>query len=177
YSPLIRSESHGAAHLQHRLAVGRYLDFYHAFVQLTSPQFLAKFLSRTLEKFVLAGLLHVVVAITSRLHRESRAADERIRSRFLRGRHEDIENAILGEFDGAGTHGVRLLVPQEIDGDVDEVADHAVHDATHIPDLREFCGFDLDERCTGQFRQSPSDLGLADTGGADHDDVVRHDLI
>src|SRR5690606_41283630 len=36
---------------------------------------------------------------------------------------------------------------------------------------------DLDERRAGESREPPCDLGLPHPSGADHDDVVRHDLL
>src|SRR5690606_20749208 len=69
------------------------------------------------------------------------------------------------------------LVAHHVDGHVHEVADHRLDVAADVADLRELRGFNLHERRTGQAREPTRDLGLADTGRADQDDVVRYDLV
>src|SRR5690606_21776255 len=49
--------------------------------------------------------------------------------------------------------------------------------AADIADLGELRRFDLDERGVGEFCETPRDLGLADAGGPDHQDVLREDLL
>src|SRR5690606_13325403 len=43
-----------------------------------------------------------------------------------------------------------------------------------VADFGELGGLDLDERRICEFGQAPGDFGLSDTGGADHEDVLRH---
>src|SRR2546422_6665798 len=57
-----------------------------------------------------------------------------------------------------------------------EVADHRLHVAPHVADLGVLGGLDLQERGLGELRESPGDLGLPDSGRADHNDVLRRDL-
>jgi hypothetical protein len=61
-------------------------------------------------------------------------------------------------------------------GDLGQVADDGVDVAADVADLGELGRLDLDEGRVGQPRQAARDLGLADAGGADHQDVLRRDL-
>jgi hypothetical protein len=63
-----------------------------------------------------------------------------------------------------------------LDGHFDQVAHDGVHVLADIADLGELGGLDLDEGRIGQPRQAARDLGLADAGGADHQDVLGRDL-
>ena len=63
------------------------------------------------------------------------------------------------------------------DRNFDEVADDLFDVAADIADLGEFGGFDLDERRAGQFRQPSRDLGLADPGRPDHQDIFRQHFL
>ena len=58
-----------------------------------------------------------------------------------------------------------------------EIAHHRLHVAADVSDLGILRRLDLDEGRADQGRQTPSDLGLADAGGADHQDVLRRDLL
>ena len=69
------------------------------------------------------------------------------------------------------------LLADHVDGDLDEVADHRLDVAPDVADLGELRRLDLDERRLRQLRQPPRDLGLADAGRADHQDVLRRDLL
>ena len=57
-----------------------------------------------------------------------------------------------------------------------QVADHALDVAAVVTDLGVLGRFDFDERCPGEVGQSTGDLGFADAGRADHDDVLGRDL-
>ena len=61
--------------------------------------------------------------------------------------------------------------------DLGEVADHRLDVAPDVADLGELRRLDLDERRLREPRQPPRDLGLADAGRADHEDVLRRDLL
>ena len=63
-----------------------------------------------------------------------------------------------------------------LDGHVDQVADDRVDVLADVADLGELGRLDLDERRVGEPRQAARDLGLADAGRADHQDVLRRDL-
>ena len=61
--------------------------------------------------------------------------------------------------------------------DFDQVADDRVDVAADVADLGELGRLDLDERRIGEPREPARDLGLADAGRADHQDVLRRDLL
>ena len=62
------------------------------------------------------------------------------------------------------------------DRHLDEIADDLFDVAADIADLGELGRFDLDERRVGEPGEAARDLGLADAGRADHQDVLRHHL-
>ena len=63
------------------------------------------------------------------------------------------------------------------DGDLDEIADDLLDVAADIADLGELGRLDLEERRLGQPREAARDLGLADAGRADHQDVLGQHLL
>jgi hypothetical protein len=69
------------------------------------------------------------------------------------------------------------LLADHVDGDVDQVTHHRLDIAADVTDLGELRCFDLDERRTGQAGEAACNLGFADAGRTDQDDVVRHDLL
>ena len=71
-------------------------------------------------------------------------------------------------------HALRL---DQVDGDAHQVADDRFHVAADVADLGELGGLDLEEGRPGELGQAAGDLGLADAGGADHQDVLGHDLV
>ena len=77
---------------------------------------------------------------------------------------------------GLGGHAFAFAGSDEGDSGLDEVADHAFDVAADVADLGELGGFDLDEGSADEAGQAAGDLGLADAGGADHEDVLGHDL-
>ena len=82
----------------------------------------------------------------------------------------------LGGF-GLGAHPGAALVADHGHGLLDQVAHDLVDVAADIADLGELGRLDLQEGRLGQPRQAPGDLGLADPGRADHQDVLRRDLV
>jgi hypothetical protein len=76
---------------------------------------------------------------------------------------------------GARTLLHRLLAVM-LDRRLGEVADDGVDVAADVADLGELGRLDLDEGRVGQPRQAPRDLGLADAGRPDHQDVLGRDL-
>ncbi len=69
-----------------------------------------------------------------------------------------------------------LVLARHLDGDVHQIADDAVDFAPDVSHLGEFRRLDLDKRRPCQFRQASGDLGLADTGRTDHQDILRRDF-
>ena len=105
----------------------------------------------------------------------------RVRSALSLGsglrRHQQVEQAVLGVRFGAVGHFVQALLAHHVDGDVHQVADHRLDVAADVADFGELAGLHLQERRVGQLRQPARDFGLADAGGADHEDVLRHHLL
>ncbi len=74
-------------------------------------------------------------------------------------------------------HGLAAPLLLEPDRFLGEVAGDLLDVAADVADLGELGRLDLDERRVRQLRQTPADLGLAATGRADHQDVLRRDLV
>src|SRR5262249_12634571 len=70
-----------------------------------------------------------------------------------------------------------LLLTDHADGGLRQVADHAFDVAADVADLGVLGRLDLEERGADELRQPAGDLGLADAGGADHDDVLGDDVL
>src|SRR5690606_15117390 len=92
------------------------------------------------------------------------------------GREEEVEEAFLDALLGDLLDLGLPLLADHVDRDVHEVADHGLDVAADVADLGELRCFDLDERRAGEPGEAAGDLGLPDAGGADHDNVVGHDL-
>ena len=115
------------------------------------------------------------VLFSSRLD-HGRAAGAEV-SAAARRWQQHIENTLLGGILGAISHSVHLALAGLLQGHVRQIANDRFDIAPDIADLGELGGLDLDERGLGELGQPPGDLGLADAGGADHQDVLRRDLV
>ena len=58
-----------------------------------------------------------------------------------------------------------------------QITDHLVHITAHIARFGELGGLHLQEWRIGEPRQAPRNLGLADAGGPDHQDILRRDFL
>ena len=67
-------------------------------------------------------------------------------------------------------------VPQNGDARLHKVANNLLDIAADIADLGELCGLHLDEGSLGQPGKTARNLGLADTGRPDHQNVLRRHL-
>ncbi len=94
-----------------------------------------------------------------------------------RRREEEVEQSLLGLLAGADAHLLALLFAHHVDRELGEVADDRLDVAADVADLGELRRFDLDERRLRELGQPARDLGLPDAGRADHDDVLRRDLV
>ena len=92
------------------------------------------------------------------------------------GADQGVEHALLGVLLGPRLHLLALGLAHQADADLDQVADDGFDVAADVADLGELGRLDLQERRTGQPRQTARDLGLADAGRADHQDVLRQHL-
>src|ERR1700733_6373069 len=93
------------------------------------------------------------------------------------GADQGIEHAIFGGELRAGLHVLALAFPGLRDRNLDEIANDLLDVAADIADLGEFRGLDLDERRAGEFGEPSRDLGLADAGRPDHQDIFRQHFL
>ena len=90
---------------------------------------------------------------------------------------QGVEHALLGGQLGLGLDLLALFSRVMVDGDLDQVADDLLDIAADVADLGELGGLDLDEGRLGEPGEAARDLGLADAGRADHQDVLGQDLL
>ncbi len=92
-------------------------------------------------------------------------------------RQQGVEDALFGGIFGAVLHLLHFLLAQHLQRSVGQVANDGLDIATDITDFGELGRFHLDEGRVGQLGQAAGDFGLADTGRADHQDVLRGDFL
>ena len=87
---------------------------------------------------------------------------------------EDLLESTLaaGGIGGPMAHFGDFLLAGHFHGDLDKIAYDRINFASNIAHFSELGGFDLDEGGLGQPRQSARNLGLADPGRTDHEDVM-----
>ncbi len=90
---------------------------------------------------------------------------------------QGVDHALLGGEFGLGLHVLALLLAGERDGDLDQVAHDLLDVAADIADFGELGGLHLQERRAGEPRQPARNLGLADAGRADHQNVLRQHFL
>jgi hypothetical protein len=93
------------------------------------------------------------------------------------GADQRADHALLGGEVGARGDFLALLLAHQRYADLDEVAHDLLDVAPDVADLSEFGRLHLDERRAGEPRQAPRNLGLADAGRTDHQDVLRQHLL
>ena len=97
---------------------------------------------------------------------------------IARRRQQHVEDALLGAGPRPGARTLRVaLLARLLDRGLDQIAHDRVDVAPDVADLGELGRLDLDERRVGEPREPARDLGLADAGRADHQDVLRRDLL
>ena len=94
-----------------------------------------------------------------------------------RTRVERVEETLLDDAVHLGAHAAQLLLAHLLDRELAQVADDRLDVAPDVADLGELRGLDLQEGGLGHLGQAPGHLGLPDPGRADHDDVLRRDLV
>lgn len=99
------------------------------------------------------------------------------RIELLAAGQELVEDAVLGGLDGPGADFVGCLLTFEHDSPLDEITDDAVHVTPDVAHFGKFGGLDLDERSVDQLCEPPGDFCLAHARGADHEDVLRVDIL
>ena len=134
------------------------------------------------------NLEHRQPAAAARLHldldllvvelvRAQLAAEALARRRARARADERVEHPLLGGEMRLRLDLPALLVLDEADADLDEVAHDLLDVAADIADLGELGRLDLEERRAGEARQAARDLGLAAAGRPDHQDVLRQNLL
>jgi hypothetical protein len=93
--------------------------------------------------------------------------------RALPARQQGVEDAILGAVLSLRAYALDRLFTGQLVRHIGEVADDRLHVLADIADLGELGRLDLHERRVRQRGEAPRDLGLADAGGTDHQDVFR----
>lgn len=141
--------------------VGRHFQLDLALVQLTVAQHAAELDSG----FVV--LRRRLVARGLGIETDTRAAT----------RQQRVQDAVFGALFGLGAHAHLGLLAVQLDRGIGQVADDLLHVLADIADLGETGGFHLHERRVGQRGQATRDLGLADAGRPDHQDVLGHHFI
>src|SRR5690606_33865648 len=81
------------------------------------------------------------------------------------------DNALFGGSAGSSSHVFAHFSADHGDGAIHQIADDLLHVAANIADFGKLRRFDLDKGCAGQFGEAAADLGLADAGRADHQDI------
>ncbi len=95
---------------------------------------------------------------------------------IARRRQQDVEHPLFGRIVGFGLDAQHRLFAGQLDRDIGQLANDRIDVAAHVANFGELGRLDLDEWRVGELRQAAGDLGLADTGRADHQDVLRRDL-
>ena len=97
---------------------------------------------------------------------------------FLKAKliEQRVVDALFGGVTGEFFDFLDLLGAHQRDRGVDHVAHHRFHVAAVVAGLAVLGGFHLDERCARQGCQAAGNLGLANAGRADQQDVLRVDI-
>ena len=85
--------------------------------------------------------------------------------------------ALLGRVGRARADLRHFLLARQLHRDVHQLLHDRVHLAADVADLGELGRLDLDEGRARELREAARDLGLADAGRADHEDVLGRDLL
>ena len=85
---------------------------------------------------------------------------------------EQVEEPVADALAGAGFDLLALLLADHAGGDVHQVAHHALHVPTVVADLGVLGGLHLEKGSADQLGEAAGDLGLADAGRADEDDIL-----
>ena len=99
------------------------------------------------------------------------------RRRAGAGADQRVEDALFGRLFGARLHVFAFSFAHERDADLDQIAHDLFDIAADIADLGKFGGLDLQERRAGEPGQPAGNLGLADAGRADHQNVFRQHFL
>ena len=93
------------------------------------------------------------------------------------GADQRVDHALLGVELRLGLDLLALGVAHEADAGFEQIADDLIDVAADIADLGELRRLDLDEGRAGKLGKAARDLGLADAGRPDHQDVLGQNLL
>ena len=96
--------------------------------------------------------------------------------RRKRPRQQQVEQPLLGVLLRLGAHVSGVLLAHHADGDLDEIANHRLDVAADVTDFGELRRLDLQEGRLRELGEPARNLGLADSGRPDHEDVLRRDF-
>ena len=91
-------------------------------------------------------------------------------------RNQDIQHPVLGDILSTLTHLLFGRLAGLLDGNVSQIPDDGVDIFANITHFGELGGFDLDEGRIRQACQTARDFRLADTGGANHENILGRDF-
>src|SRR6266700_1147559 len=150
-------------HLQHREVLLLHLDLDVALLELPLFQLLAQLLARAAPPLLRSGPASGARRDGGRGTREG--GQQQVQEPFLRALLRCRIDVVFA------------FRADHVDGYIDQLAYHRLDvaaDVTHFGELR---SFNFEKRGPRDPRQPARDLGFADARRADHDDVVRHDLV
>src|SRR5262249_32770730 len=124
-----------------------------------------------------AGAQLIAEALARLLLRVARRPGILVGRTRMRRRQQDVEQPLFRVLARLRADLFDALLAHHVDAQLDEIADHRLDIAPDVADLGELRRFDLDERRLREARKPPRDLGLADAGRADHQDVLRRDVL
>ncbi len=90
---------------------------------------------------------------------------------------EEVEQALQRHVLRLGGVSLAVLFLDEVASQLSQIADQALDVPPDVTNLGELAGLDLDEGAIGEAGKPSGDLGFADPGGPDHDDVFGRNLI
>ena len=162
-------EARAREHADHRAARLLDVDLDELVLELTLLEALADPFAASLILLRLLGLLVLLLVVTAE------EAAERV-LQFLRLRHEDVKDALLGLLLRLVLHLFEALLTDHAHGGFRQVADDGLDIAADVADFRELRRLDLDERRAHELCETACDLRLADARRANHHDVLRDDF-
>ena len=99
------------------------------------------------------------------------------RGRARSGTDKGVEHALFGRLLGARLHIFPLLFANKRNADLDQITNDLLDVASHIANFGKFGRLDLEKWRAGKPGKTPRDLGLANAGRSNHQDILRQNLL
>src|SRR5262249_968559 len=96
---------------------------------------------------------------------------------LARAWQQEVEHALFGILFGLFGDLGYLFFTDKIYGDLDEVPDHRFDVTPDVADLGKLGRLDFEKRRVGEPGEAAGNFGLTHAGRADHDDVLRYDVL